>query len=418
MRFRYKLSTLVAVMSLVAIVSVEARWQHGQRQLQRQSLTIGAKIKYVPRSRFGHFWSYLIASPCPQYIASVELTAYQAKSVVFPSPVVPNQRLEQYLTLPAIQDLNTLSLKGTQITDESVGLLSSLTGVEQLRINMTAMTQAGAARLQENLPKCDVEFGPSNGDAFFDLAHSEMTAISRDVRDFNAAAQGDPDAVARLLHLKTKTECEPDPVVIRTLMLASSESCTQVLIEGMHDTNPSVRATALAALSAQENRRGLFMGLRDKDVRIQTQAVRYIGSRNDFWAADILSDLVDDPDSAIRAAVVEILGKLQSPEATAGLIAAAKDKDPAIRRIAMHGLAKTAALAANQTLMAGLQDSDPTVRVAAAQSLQYYANRPTLKALTDATRDTDINVRAAALRSMALVSAEKRLAPPPSDTDP
>ena len=66
----------------------------------------------------------------------------------------PYMSLNQLPELPALTELNLLSSKG--ITDASIPKLATLKGLKSLSLYDSGITEAGAAKLQELLPDCEV----------------------------------------------------------------------------------------------------------------------------------------------------------------------------------------------------------------------------------------------------------------------
>ena len=58
-----------------------------------------------------------------------------------------------------LNDLEALSLEGTQVTDAGLEYLKGLTKLRSLNLEGTRVTAEGARDLQEALPKCRISFG-------------------------------------------------------------------------------------------------------------------------------------------------------------------------------------------------------------------------------------------------------------------
>ena len=58
-----------------------------------------------------------------------------------------------------LNDLEVLSLEGTQVTDAGLEYLKGLTTLRSLNLEGTRVTAEGARDLQEALPKCWIRFG-------------------------------------------------------------------------------------------------------------------------------------------------------------------------------------------------------------------------------------------------------------------
>jgi internalin A len=55
-----------------------------------------------------------------------------------------------------LENLHTLNLGGTQVTDAGIKELPGLSNLDSLEIGSRQVTEAALARLEKALPKCDI----------------------------------------------------------------------------------------------------------------------------------------------------------------------------------------------------------------------------------------------------------------------
>ncbi|MFD5148981.1 fumarate reductase/succinate dehydrogenase flavoprotein subunit [Streptomyces sp. NPDC058401] len=128
---------------------------------------------------------------------------------------------------------------------------------------------------------------------------------------------------------------------------------------------------------------------------------------------------LDDPDPAVRATAVAVLGETVPEGAGPALGARLADPDPAVRAAAaaalrelLEVLAPDPALGA--ALRAGLAVADPAVRSAALEALRVLRlGEPGL--YEQSLRDADVDVRIQAVRALVSVDAAAALAPAAGD---
>jgi HEAT repeat protein len=116
--------------------------------------------------------------------------------------------------------------------------------------------------------------------------------------------------------------------------------------------------------------------------------------RADRAAAAVAVAAIADPDVGVRRVAAELLGGLETPDATTALIRGVHDEDPEVRATALRSLARAQAFSASDEIPERLSDPVPEVRLAALEALgALRADRLRARALLS---DPDGLVRAQA----------------------
>jgi HEAT repeat protein len=116
--------------------------------------------------------------------------------------------------------------------------------------------------------------------------------------------------------------------------------------------------------------------------------------RADRAAAAVAVAAIADPDVGVRRVAAELLGGLETPDATAALVRGVHDEDPEVRATALRSLARAQAFSASDEIPDRLSDAVPEVRLAALEALgALRADRSRARALLS---DPDGLVRAQA----------------------
>ena len=131
-------------------------------------------------------------------------------------------------------------------------------------------------------------------------------------------------------------------------------------------------------------------------------------ARADRAAAAVAVAAMADPDAGVRRVAAELLGGLETPDATAALIRGVHDEDPEVRATALRSLARAQAFSASDEIPERLSDAVPEVRLAALEALgALRADRSRARALLS---DPDGLVRA---RAAAILLEDSVSATPP-----
>ncbi|MCD6021041.1 MAG: hypothetical protein K0R20_751 [Actinomycetia bacterium] len=92
-------------------------------------------------------------------------------------------------------------------------------------------------------------------------------------------------------------------------------------------------------------------------------------ARADRAAAAVAVGAMVDPDVGVRRVAAELLGSLETPDATAALVRGVHDEDPEVRATALRSLARAQAFSASDEIPERLSDPVPEVRLAALEAL-------------------------------------------------
>ncbi len=119
--------------------------------------------------------------------------------------------------------------------------------------------------------------------------------------------------------------------------------------------------------------------------------------RADRAAAEVAVAAMADPDVGVRRVAAELLGAIETPDATAALVRGVHDEDPEVRATALRSLARAQAFSASDAIPERLSDSVPEVRLAALEALgALRADRSRARALLS-DPDGLVRARAAAI---------------------
>lgn len=224
---------------------------------------------------------------------------------------------------------------------------------------------------------------------------------------------------------------------VNTLTEATPDGFATVLVEALHDREPTVRRAAAAALRESQEllpnddalRHGLAkatlvndafvrevvfdilralrlgspevftQGLCDQATAVRVEAVRGLVSLNQ---AAVVSEARSDPEREVRVAVAHGLGTIGDPSTVATLSRLATDGEPLVRASALEAAAGLGCPSPLEDLaVAALADASWEVRKSAAVALGASAPDVAIRPLLEAIADLHIDVRKAAVRSLA-----------------
>jgi HEAT repeat protein len=240
-------------------------------------------------------------------------------------------------------------------------------------------------------------------------AHARSdSAIHVGVAAIEAAASIGGEAAVPLLAALTVEDGERGLTAIRALGALGSDTVVDVLQDALRSEDPRRRAVVVEALSTQAGAaavevlawtatadadplvtRAAISGLRDIVNRSVPTSATALGSLIEVLhdpkrRADTLTELArlapagipllvearNAADPEIRRNIVEALGRLRHPLASAGLREALSDTDAGVRRAAVTALSRVGARGLGSRLSAlALSDPSPAVQQAAAAAL-------------------------------------------------
>lgn len=171
------------------------------------------------------------------------------------------------------------------------------------------------------------------------------------------------------------------------------------LQNALDDSDPSVRRTALVALTVHPTSVGRAVVLRfcsDTDQQVAIEAVRRLCLYPDIETTNRLVDLAQSSSTALRQAAIEAAGNLQQE---AIVIRAASDTQSSVRATAAIALGKIRSDQAIAELARLTKDDrSPSVQAAALASLSQQPPKQSIPIILDALGSAAVSTRAEAAR--------------------
>ncbi len=257
--------------------------------------------------------------------------------------------------------------------------------------------------------------------------------VSRDVRReavFALGQIGSREARPSLQAQLGDADVEVVRLALEALGKIGDKGATGAVVEFLDGRLPRLRGEAAVALwrLADTSAVGrLLPHLADIDADVRWRTV-YALEKLPMPAIIVprALPLLTDPNALVRAHAARTLGRMKSPAATRGLVAAVADSDAAVRINAiraLQGIADSASAEILPVLSGALADRDPYVRVTAATALaEPFAWRSAgtvdagaaHTALVRGSTDPDAATRGACLRARAMRFGEWALVEDPS----
>lgn len=190
-------------------------------------------------------------------------------------------------------------------------------------------------------------------------------------------------------------------------LLGLSETAGEILARAT-ETAAEAREPFIQALrSLQAPPGSLAVGLGLVDPANRPEAVRLLWDLYKAAALPQMQAALSDPSTAVRAAVLEVLGESEDPDAFELVrIALETDLSPAVRIAATRAMIRAGATERTASLSKALNDPDPEVRATAVEALAYGGGPEAARLVLDALSDSDERVRLAASRQLATVPDE------------
>jgi len=146
----------------------------------------------------------------------------------------------------------------------------------------------------------------------------------------------------------------------------------------LRDPSVAVRAEVVQALGRRRSRRALRLLLEQfvADAECRDPILRALGRIGDGWSARRLMVFFPEQDQAIRLAIIDALGAITAPAAEPFLAQLLADPLPEVRSRAVVAIGQFASDGAVTRLVYATRDTDARVRLAALESLSAFAGRP------------------------------------------
>ena len=158
-----------------------------------------------------------------------------------------------------------------------------------------------------------------------------------------------------------------NPDVVRAIGL--------VVREGASDVARANAARAIGVLLARDALDDLLVGVRSRNSMLILESVLAIKKLQEMSAGPEIVFLLDDPDPAIREAVIQTLGQLRTPEAVPGLVGVVTGNERIRLRVqALIALAKIPDNGQRELFLRYMVDDDKGIRAAAAEGVGRVAD--------------------------------------------
>ena len=241
------------------------------------------------------------------------------------------------------------------------------------------------------------------------LANGQLRAAATEA----LTAAGRTAVPALIDHLQGKLDGDPATVVM-LLRDIGDPRATPALVSEL-DRGRLSRELVLDALRVLGDSRALVpvLGLvSDKDPAVRLAAMRALrpllgkGSR----AADVVGDLLDDPELEIRVLAAEYLGLMQAQVAVPRLLelAASSAAEMRLRAAAVSALGEIGQPTATRPLLALLRRGPPGLKLSAANALIYIRDPAAVEPLLDMIGEETTPARAEVVRTLGGVLRDRR----------
>jgi len=180
-----------------------------------------------------------------------------------------------------------------------------------------------------------------------DLARRANSVSVRNAADFLGTIKA-YSSLPTLRATMTRSDLSSDAklAVVRAASVMAHTGGNPILVAGMGDADPTVRAAAVVAWRDVINQTDVSpvrARLADADPSVRAEAATVVGAYRDGEARAALELLVAlDTDSTVRRNAAYALGKIGSPSSRAVLTAATNDKSPIVKNVAKAALASLA----------------------------------------------------------------------------
>lgn len=293
------------------------------------------------------------------------------------------------------------NLEAHEATDTLIGLLGS--GSDSLRAKV-AFALGQIARS----PRA----GDDGREALEALVEATGNGQLRTAAREALAAAGKVAVPPLIAHLEGKLDGDPATAVLLLRDLEDPRATTVLVAE--LDRGRLSRELVLEALGRLGDSRALVpvLGLLgDKDPAVRLAAMRALrpllgkGAR----AADVLGDMLDDPDLEIRVLAAEYLGSMGAEVAVPRLVQlAARGDEIRLRGAAIAALGEIGSPKATGTLLRVLADGPPALHMAAANSLIYIQDPRAVGPLIELIGEAPPSARVTAVRALGGVLRDRK----------
>jgi HEAT repeat protein len=310
----------------------------------------------------------------------------------------PSERLRRLLSLPA--DETSAQALLAAVDDVSLDVAR-----QALRRLVPLAGPAEATTLRERMLELDIGIVGDVAAALRELGDRGAVEVAIaglaaeswfDRQKAALALRGLHDPAARGALLDTLAD--PAPAVRRTVLealkqLPSEPETVRACAERLEDTDPSVRAAAIAAVARLDPHAGptLLTVLRDAQTSVRQQAAA-VAEVLDARAVQVL---LADQDAEVRVAVLEALTRDPQPELTPTLLRMLSDPSWHVRRAAADAIGASGRREDVEALVRALVDSRAIVRGRALMALERLLGDELDRLLSDVLEDQAAPLRRA-----------------------
>lgn len=223
---------------------------------------------------------------------------------------------------------------------------------------------------------------------------------------------GDQQAVPSLLMTLNHASVGLRPRILEALGRLGDRRALERIIGLLDDPDESVRLHAIQAVQRMPDRRAEKPLLRtleqSQNPELKRQAVLALASTGSPKAVPILSSLLFEAGSALKKAVVEALGQINTIEASESLVGLLHDDDLSIVLKALAGMRKSPALSAMPRLVELTEHPNADVRCQSLKVLAEIKDEGIIGLLEERLlHDCSIEVRAAAAHGLGRTGEAK-----------
>lgn len=223
-----------------------------------------------------------------------------------------------------------------------------------------------------------------------------------------------PSAVARAEREFASSEASARLAAVSGLAELPRAPARRLLLRALDDTDSQVQSAALELLLRLETPRvteRVVPWLSGSDKRLRLSAALALGVAPAPNATPALGRALGDSDAEVRAAAAIALGATRSDDAVLPLLGHLDDSVPEVREAVAGALGALGDARAVLPLIGKIEDPRPNVRAAVARALGALSDPRSTSALLLALRDSDKNVVIAVVRALGALGDSAAVAP-------
>lgn len=240
------------------------------------------------------------------------------------------------------------------------------------------------------------------------LADTTLPAARRIEAALRLGQLGEPDALDKLVRLKTGGDVATRRAVTVALGSLGDLRAVEPLIATLDDADPSVRAEAAAGLKKLGfTAEKLAADLAAAPPSARVEALRLLAKLGGTGQSRLVIAQLQSREPIVRGTAAYALGELKTDGAAEALIPILRDPDAAVRLQAATALGRIGDAKASDALAAALRGNDAALATEAAASLAKLNERKAVPALLDALKSPNWAVRAQVARTLGELGDER-----------